>query len=1805
MKSVSKSALALMLAAVIAIGSLPVAAAASSTDAVESGFKESGYAAASPLIVTEVVSTGPAKSRFTYTEIYNNSNTAIDFKDYHFYYRYPNGTGQNWTTGGKNVVIDSGKTLVLWQSDLKASSGLGNSVADFNKYYGVDLVENKDIFRISYAGIHATAKRGFLFGKDEDSIIAEAWCNESAADLPTNNPDKLGIQYSYSGSGRMSEKTGTAKATPGSVDASQVPSKRVHISTSPTDKPSVNEVSAPDSIQNDGFTVQASVSYPEGTTPGAMQVNLFYRQKDSGVAYPGTYSKAEMEPDTDGKYKVTVGRSQLWGSEAEYYVKASYGPTQFSASGVKTVSIHEPTNLSNDAAAPFIVTEVSPNPGGQYSYVEIYNRTDKDINLSYYKFFYYYDYPNKTAAQSGKTFTVDAPQIFIKPGKTMVLWLSSNGTTVDQFNQHYGCSLLENQDIVNIDYSGLHSTEPRWIRFGTTEDNAFTVAGFNENPSQLVADGSGKSLQFSYPRSDEGIAIPVTLSASTPGSVEAWQIPSGTIPFTGYKDYPADDGKEPTLQLSEDGIVPDSINEGEQLYVMYDVDYINDAASAERYAAIEKEQGTPLRPYLIGTTINYQLDGQGDWYQINQKTQWRLGKFVVQIPSDVFFGHDSVTYNVVAYTLYGKKQTENCTVKINRLNKTDGVRLNVKDGSVLSGTTTVTANNGAANTDTKIQIDGKETAGSPMLENGAYFSVQCSGLNNYFKNALTAAYQDNEHEIITYYSPWCEKLSSRVVRVDNKYFTHEDGKYKLKLTMWAGGSATPFTEIYPEVADENHEDYSVSGVQLRLTNGKNYLPVKIEPDNSKTNTGTALTTVHTIGDSAGMVPHMDIYFEIPDTEVNAVGAPVNTTALSDGSHTVTATSGGKTATAKVIVDNTAPKIDVGIEENSVQYKAFTLSPVITDSNKISQKSVKLDGREIETPAGIIPSDLSAGEHTIQVIAADEANNIATKELKFSTESTDPNALTASQGSITDTSAALSVNVGSNKCDVEFLQGKSLTLENGGVSVKGSSQEANSNGKLAVSAPNGNSPYELFTVNTGNAGDTDVIEAAWNGKASNSDSRHTNSLYVLNTFTKKWDKVGEEKDGAIKADFTAKNHTSGGKAVMLVQCLTNGTNPNLTADQSAVSASSNASVWDGTGAPQNYDFAFAWETDTQYYSESFPAHYSKMNQWIVDNRKNLNIRYVMHTGDIVDDVDMKPEWANADAAMKIFDDADMPYGILGGNHDVGAGALEYTNYWKYFGEDRFKDKSYYGGSYKNNLGHYDLLTENGQDLIVLYMSWDIYTDEINWMNQVLSQYSDRKAIICLHRYTNVQQADNLLDYTGKLLQKEVVAKNKNVIAVLNGHYHGASIQTDSFDDNNDGTPDRVVYQICTDYQSDPEGGSEYIKFLYFDLKNNKIYLNSYSPCRNDYNFFDTERLSSYGVGTKAINMDIAELDVDFNAKAKTLLTSSLTVNVQTQQAIGSQKGVTGTVQQDWIGLRSGTQYGWYARVTSDKGSVTCTPVMMFTTTSSGSNNHHNSGGSKTSNTPGTPASASTILTSTNSSNGVLAMVSTQPDTAPVVTGNRSAVNVTVPFDAASVISSATAERPAEIRVAAPTAAILSELKNSAVNAVDLTMQMPSSIANNTNANARVSINVEPAVLQAAKDAQKDLTLRVTDSQTGALAYSWTFSGSGLKNSAAPVSGLNLAVTVESAAKDAPAAAAAANNAADKKPAGLVLKFGSNGLLPAPATVKIHVGGQNGITPNSKVYFYYFNNTTNALEQLPQSEYTVDADGYVTLSITHCS
>src|SRR5690606_38329622 len=125
----------------------------------------------------------------------------------------------------------------------------------------------------------------------------------------------------------------------------------------------------------------------------------------------------------------------------------------------------------------------------------------------------------------------------------------------------------------------------------------------------------------------------------------------------------------------------------------------------------------------------------------------------------------------------------------------------------------------------------------------------------------------------------------------------------------------------------------------------------------------------------------------------------------------------------------------------------------------------------------------------------------------------------------------------------------------------------------------------------------------------------------------------------------------------------------------------------------------------------------------------------HTGDIVDDIDEIYQWEYADQYMKILEDAEIPYGVLAGNHDIANHNGRYENYQTYLGADRFEHNGVYGGSYKNNIGHYDLVTAGGQEFIFVYMSYDFDKDSVVWMNKVLSEHSDRIAILALHNYVN--------------------------------------------------------------------------------------------------------------------------------------------------------------------------------------------------------------------------------------------------------------------------------------------------------------------------------------------------------------------------------------------------------------------------------------------------------------------------------------
>ena len=270
------------------------------------------------------------------------------------------------------------------------------------------------------------------------------------------------------------------------------------------------------------------------------------------------------------------------------------------------------------------------------------------------------------------------------------------------------------------------------------------------------------------------------------------------------------------------------------------------------------------------------------------------------------------------------------------------------------------------------------------------------------------------------------------------------------------------------------------------------------------------------------------------------------------------------------------------------------------------------------------------------------------------------------------------------------------------------------------------------------------------------------------------------------------------------------------------------------------YTIAWMSDTQHYSRQFPETFLAMTEYLSDAREELNLKYVIHTGDIVASGTKESEWKLAKEAMNKI--AHIPVGVCAGNHDVKGNKAEYKYYQEYFGEDECSYRICYGGSFQDNRGHYDLIDAEGSKLLFLFMGFSIEQEGIDWMKRVIEQYPDRAVIICTHTYFDTNLS---LLADGRLIREEIVEKYPNVYMVLGGHRYNVARVPEEFDDDGDGIPDRTVQQMICNYQSaDSDGGRGYMMFFEVDEAKGEIRGYTYSPVMDDYAHFDDREHHKY-------------------------------------------------------------------------------------------------------------------------------------------------------------------------------------------------------------------------------------------------------------------------------------------------------------------------------------------------------------------------
>ncbi len=263
--------------------------------------------------------------------------------------------------------------------------------------------------------------------------------------------------------------------------------------------------------------------------------------------------------------------------------------------------------------------------------------------------------------------------------------------------------------------------------------------------------------------------------------------------------------------------------------------------------------------------------------------------------------------------------------------------------------------------------------------------------------------------------------------------------------------------------------------------------------------------------------------------------------------------------------------------------------------------------------------------------------------------------------------------------------------------------------------------------------------------------------------------------------------------------------------------------DAGNPSQNGKFTILWISDTQDIAyHRYGDAFSVMGKWIAENRVPMNIRYVVQTGDAVDNGASQRQWDSYDEMFNQFKD-DIPYISVAGNHEVKKnGYLEFCARPEVqaIPPDR---------SFENGIGEYATFEAYGKRFLIIGAGYGEEQRAVPWINSVLRSHRDHIAILLFHDYL---QTGGRFSVNGKSMFEQIVIPNPNVFMVLCGHVCGVSSRIDEIDDDHDGIPDRAVHEMMYNYQ-DRRDDCGQLRTLEFDTNECSVLVTTYSPVTQRY------------------------------------------------------------------------------------------------------------------------------------------------------------------------------------------------------------------------------------------------------------------------------------------------------------------------------------------------------------------------------------
>lgn len=276
---------------------------------------------------------------------------------------------------------------------------------------------------------------------------------------------------------------------------------------------------------------------------------------------------------------------------------------------------------------------------------------------------------------------------------------------------------------------------------------------------------------------------------------------------------------------------------------------------------------------------------------------------------------------------------------------------------------------------------------------------------------------------------------------------------------------------------------------------------------------------------------------------------------------------------------------------------------------------------------------------------------------------------------------------------------------------------------------------------------------------------------------------------------------------------------------------------------------------------------QMTSWIVDDPMGLDIGFVTHVGDVVDEAIDLSEWERAHAALSRLD-GEVPYSVALGDHEYEVEENMGTsteNYVAYFGPGRYASYEWYAGSSDSGKNHYQIFDAGGRRFLHIALEWEAPgpasdpSTPLGWARAILEEHPDLPTLITTHAYVwdyphhegrtwrehqlegYIERDDGTMGHpgsTGQDIFEALVEPYPQVFMVLNGHYHKAEgTDQGEWHQVSRNAAGSEVYEMLSNYQSYPQGGNGWLRIVEFQPRGgeeaDRISVRTYSPVLNEH------------------------------------------------------------------------------------------------------------------------------------------------------------------------------------------------------------------------------------------------------------------------------------------------------------------------------------------------------------------------------------